>query len=70
MLLSDDREIYGIELNEAAAQKAAAILQKVYTGTIEDALGDLPDQYFDAIVFNDVLEHLLIPWNVCCIELA
>jgi len=32
--------------------------------TVEDALEHLPDNHFDLIVFNDVLEHLVDPWFV------
>ena len=31
---------------------------------VEGSLDQLPNQYFDLVIFNDVLEHLEDPWNV------
>jgi 2-polyprenyl-3-methyl-5-hydroxy-6-metoxy-1,4-benzoquinol methylase len=45
------------------ADKARSRLDKVIVGGIEEQPG-LPDGYFDCIVFNDVLEHLVDPWTV------
>ena len=57
-------EVWGIELMEAEAKLAKPILHKTFIGPCEDAIGDLPDNYFDAIYFNDVLEHLVDPYTV------
>lgn len=57
-------EIWGIELVKDAATKASKVLDKVIIGNIETDKIDLPSNYFDCIIFNDVLEHLLDPWEV------
>ncbi len=54
-------EVWGVEIHKESAQVAETILSKVLTGSIEENLSKLPDGYFDCIVFNDVLEHLLDP---------
>jgi len=59
-----EREIWGLELNEVVAEKAKNVCDKVLVGDFNDLYHDLPENYFDCIVFNDVLEHLLEPWNV------
>ncbi len=57
-------EVWGVEPAEEFAQQAAKRLHKVLVMDIEDALSLLPDHYFDAVYFNDVLEHLLDPYSV------
>ncbi len=56
-----NREVWGVELDPVAADKAAEVLTKVINGAYGEGLG-LPTNYFDCVVFNDVLEHLLDPW--------
>jgi 2-polyprenyl-3-methyl-5-hydroxy-6-metoxy-1,4-benzoquinol methylase len=46
------------------AEEANQVLDKVFVGLCENYLGDLPDNYFDAIYFNDVLEHLFDPYSL------
>lgn len=57
-------EVVGIEVNPAAAEEARKNLDKVYTIDIETAKPDLAREYFDCIIFGDVLEHLLNPWQL------
>ena len=57
-------EVWGIELMEQEAIKAKEILHKTFIGPCEDHIDALPDNYFDAIYFNDVLEHLVDPYTV------
>lgn len=59
-----DAEVWGIELFPIAAEKARTKLDRVFVGNIETDRFDLPEKYFDCIVFNDVLEHLYYPWDV------
>ncbi len=53
--------VWGIEIEDGPANAAVKRLDKVIINTVEGAIDQLPDAYFDCIVFNDVLEHLLDP---------
>lgn len=55
-------EVWGVEPNPAAADIAAKSLDLVFNDLFSEKL-PIPDQYFDAIVFNDVLEHMPDPWE-------
>ena len=59
-----DVEVWGVEVCENAAKEAVNRIDRVIIGDIERGDLGLPLNYFDCIVFNDVLEHLLYPWNV------
>lgn len=56
--------VWGVELFEKEANKAKDKLDRVLVGNIELNHLDLPDDYFDCVAFNDVLEHLQYPWIV------
>ena len=53
-------EVWGVEPFESAAAEAREKLDKVYASTFSEQL-HLPEQYFDCIIFNDVLEHMPYP---------
>ena len=53
-------EVWGVESNAGSIQKAQQNIDKVFHGYFGPEL-DLPPGYFDCIVFNDVLEHMLDP---------
>ncbi len=55
-------ECWGVEINERAAQIASEKLYKVIRSDATDSLTILPDDYFDCIILNDVLEHLADPF--------
>lgn len=57
-------ETWGIELMKEEGEKAKKLLDKVFIGEVENFIDELPDEYFDAIYFNDVLEHLVDPYMV------
>jgi len=57
-------EVWGIELNGDAARKAAGRLDRVMKGDIAKCVPKLPNNYFDCVIFNDVLEHLADPFTV------
>lgn len=61
--------VWGVEANPDAASIAASKLDKVISGTFHDSLSELRGNKFDAIVFNDVLEHFDYPDKVL-IEVA
>ena len=60
---ADRTETWGVEPFETSAKEAQDKLHKVIIGTLDDTINDLPDNYFDVIIMNDVIEHLLEPWN-------
>lgn len=65
-MLKNERhaEVWGIELASTAAERAAQRLDRVLACNIEADDVPLPEGYFDCIVCNDVLEHLVDPWRV------
>lgn len=54
-------EAWGIEFMKEEGKKAEKKLNKIIIDTVENAIDELPDDYFDVIYFNDVLEHLPNP---------
>lgn len=54
----DDCEYWGIEPVDSAAADAARVMDRVLTGTFDEVCDRLPDQYFDCVVCNDVIEHM------------
>ncbi|MBI3772485.1 MAG: class I SAM-dependent methyltransferase [Gammaproteobacteria bacterium] len=54
-------EAWGLELNQLAAGVAAERLDQLLLGDVISQMDNLPDQYFDCIVMNDVIEHLIDP---------
>ena len=56
--------LYGIELVEAAFEKARKEKFEVTCGPVEDTLNNYPDAAFDVIVSSMVLEHLYDPFEV------
>ena len=63
-LAEHGHEVWGVEPDADAAQNARGFLHFVHTGTIETFFSENPSQQFDAIVFGDVLEHLLDPADI------
>lgn len=58
------RDLYGVEISDSAARLARRSGFTVMTTTIETALKTYPDGWFDAIVAEMVLEHLVNPFEV------
>jgi len=58
-----DREIWGLEMNPDAAREARAVCQFVLVGDFDTVFEQLPKDYFDCVIFNDVLEHMYSPWD-------
>jgi len=62
-LVSETTETWGVEPDISSADIATTKIFKVLLGTLDQVLDELPENYFDVIVLNDVLEHLLEPWD-------
>ncbi|MCC6697864.1 MAG: glycosyltransferase [Candidatus Hydrogenedentes bacterium] len=58
------REVVGIEIVERAWELAKRVLDDALFGSIEDMELPFEDEYFDCVVFGDVLEHLVDPVKV------
>ena len=54
-------EYWAIEYNPAVAEHAEKVLDRVFVGDADEIIPTLPGGYFDAVVCNDVLEHLPYP---------
>lgn len=57
--LTHSHEYWGVEPVESAAAVASKKLDKVLIGTYQDVLNDIPDDYFDLVICNDVIEHMV-----------
>jgi 2-polyprenyl-3-methyl-5-hydroxy-6-metoxy-1,4-benzoquinol methylase len=64
VMQKNNAEVWGIELMEEEAKVAQTVLHKVFVGNCEKHIENLPENYFDVIYFNDVLEHLVDPYSV------
>ncbi len=59
--LNPDCEHWGIEPVHRAADIARHKLHRVIEASYHEALGQLPDHYFDLVICNDVVEHMVDP---------
>jgi 2-polyprenyl-3-methyl-5-hydroxy-6-metoxy-1,4-benzoquinol methylase len=57
--LSKEAERWGVEPNVGMAAEAESHLDRVLTGTYLEVETDIPDNYFDLIICNDVIEHMV-----------
>jgi len=56
-LLSSEVEYWGVEPFSEAAELARKSIDKIFNATYESALPQLPNNYFDLVICNDVIEH-------------
>jgi len=63
LLKRSNREIWGVEMNDDAAHKATKVCHRVLVGDFNAVFDQLPLNYFDCVIFNDVLEHMYAPWE-------
>ncbi len=54
-------EVWGVEPNPQAAGIAAGKLHKVLVGPYELMAAEIPDNHFDLVICNDVIEHMSDP---------
>jgi 2-polyprenyl-3-methyl-5-hydroxy-6-metoxy-1,4-benzoquinol methylase len=57
-------EVWGIEYEKIRADVAKTKLDHVLCGDVCQLIEQLPNQYFDTVICNDVLEHLTDPYAV------
>ncbi len=57
-------ETWGVEPIKEIADMASNKIDKIFNETAESSMPLLPNNYFDYITFNDVLEHMENPWNI------
>ncbi len=60
-LVAKGHRVTGVEPDPVAAEAARAVLQEVHTGDAESLFAAHPDRRYDAILFGDVLEHMVDP---------
>lgn len=60
------RRVEGVEFNEEFCQEAAQKLDRVIQADMNhfEWQSHFPEDHFDCIIFADVLEHLVQPWQV------
>jgi SAM-dependent methyltransferase len=58
------RKVYGIERNAKAAESARRVLDEVFAIDVEEEDVPLDSGSVDCILYGDVLEHLIDPWEV------
>lgn len=65
-LLKLDRavEIWGVEKEKTAAKHARENLDSFLLGDFYEVEEQLPQNHFDCVIFNDVIEHFLDPWKL------
>ncbi len=57
-------ETWAVEIDEQSAKTAAQKLDNVINSDAHKAIDELPDNYFDCIIFFDILEHLVNPYSL------
>jgi len=57
-------ECWGVEIEAQSAKRAADKLHRVINADAYRSLAEIPENYFDCIIFNDVLEHLVDPYSL------
>jgi len=58
------KKIYGIELNQSASIHLQKFYDEHWIGSVEHINLPLDTEPFDCIIFSDILEHLISPWDV------
>jgi 2-polyprenyl-3-methyl-5-hydroxy-6-metoxy-1,4-benzoquinol methylase len=55
--------VWGMEIKPEAGRQAGKKLDKIIIGDMTRLWTEVPDDYFDCVIANDVLEHLLDPFS-------
>jgi len=56
-------EYWGVEPFKDSADIAKSRMDKVLVGFYDQVENDIPDNYFDLVIANDVIEHMERPWD-------
>jgi 2-polyprenyl-3-methyl-5-hydroxy-6-metoxy-1,4-benzoquinol methylase len=56
--LKSECELWGVEPIAQVADNARSIFDHLLVGSFDEVEHDLPDEYFDLVICNDVIEHL------------
>jgi 2-polyprenyl-3-methyl-5-hydroxy-6-metoxy-1,4-benzoquinol methylase len=56
-------EYWGVEPFKQAAEAAKTKMDKVFADFYDNVKNEIPNNYFDLIIANDVIEHLEQPWD-------
>ena len=62
--LGKDIKVVGIELNPSAGKVAENKIDNIIIGNVENVEIPYDNNYFDCIIYADVLEHLIDPWKL------
>jgi 2-polyprenyl-3-methyl-5-hydroxy-6-metoxy-1,4-benzoquinol methylase len=54
-----DAEVWGIEPDPRAAETSRESMKTVFNDLYDRAEAELPDGYFDLVLCNDVIEHMV-----------
>jgi 2-polyprenyl-3-methyl-5-hydroxy-6-metoxy-1,4-benzoquinol methylase len=57
-------QAWAVEIHKPSAEIAAAKLDRVICRDADEAMQELPNNYFDGIFFLDLLEHLVNPYEL------
>ena len=57
-------KIVGIEINEEVTREGRAFYDQIIIGDVEKIRLPFEKEHFDCILYGDVLEHLVNPWQV------
>ncbi|MDR3002298.1 MAG: class I SAM-dependent methyltransferase [Fibromonadaceae bacterium] len=61
--VSESCEYWGVEPFKEAADIAKAKMDKVLIGFYDQVADEIPNNHFDLIIANDVIEHMEQPWT-------
>lgn len=56
-----DAEVWGVDIDLESSENAKKVLDKVVRGAAIEVLKELPKSYFDCVICNDFLEHIVNP---------
>lgn len=59
-------ESWAVEIERGAAEQAEKKLDRVINADAQKSLDKIPENYFDCIIFFDILEHLVDPYSLLC----